>query len=72
MSGILEAMLRALPVVGAGVAKAPEFVALWYQVAGLLDAESEAEALAALDDVHADNDAGHRRLQERLRAIGRG
>lgn len=69
MANLLETMLRALPVVGASVAKAPEFVALWYQVAGLLDGPDEATALAALDDVQADNDAGHRRLQERLRAI---
>lgn len=65
---MLETMLRALPVVGPVVAAAPEFVALWNGVADLLSPADQATAKAALADAQADNDEGHRRLQEKLRA----
>jgi hypothetical protein len=60
--------LKALQVVDAAVAAAPEFKALYDQAVSTLHPADQATAKEAYADLMEDNDAGHARLQEKLHA----
>lgn len=64
----ISTLLNVLPVVGPVIAKAPEFVALYQAAAAVLSPPDQATAKEALEDIQADNDAGHARLQAKLAA----
>lgn len=64
----LLTLLGVLPIVGPVIAKAPEFVALFKEFTDALHPIDQTTAKAALADIQADNDAGHARLQAKLRA----
>lgn len=63
----LLTLLGVLPIVGPVIAKAPEFVALFNEFTAALHPIDQTTAKAALADIQADNDAGHARLQAKLR-----
>ena len=62
----LTKLLSLLPIVGPAVARAAEFGGWFHQAAAALHPADQATAKAALADIQADNDEGHRRLQEKL------
>ena len=62
----LNTLLKVLPVVGPTIAKAKEFVDLYQDAMKALKPADQVTAKAALADIQSDNDAGHRRLQEKL------
>lgn len=62
----VEGVLRALM---AGGAAAPAFKELFEQVVGLFHGQDQATLKEAYADAMADNDEGHRRLQEKLAAL---
>lgn len=61
-------LLNLLKIVPAAVAAAPEFVELFNLGKATLSETDQETLQAALEDVQADNDEGHRRLQEKLAA----
>jgi hypothetical protein len=61
-------VLKMLPVVGPVVAAAPEFKAVFDQIVSTFKGEDQAELKEAYSDLVAQNDEGHRRLQEKLTA----
>jgi hypothetical protein len=68
----LETTLKALNAVGAVAARAPEFKALYDQAAASLHPKDQATAQEAYADLVAENDEGHARLQEKLKAAAAG
>ena len=64
----LETILRAISAIGVVTAKLPEVSAIIIAASNMLSEEDQAVAKEALEDLIADNDEGHRRLQEKLRA----
>lgn len=67
----LSSLLSVLPVVGPLIAKAPEFIELFNQAKAALDPEDQETAQLALEDIQADNDEGHIRLQAKLAAAAK-
>ena len=61
-------ILKALPVVGPTVAATVEFKERFEALVSAHGPEDQAKLREALEDVIADNDEGHRRLQEKLAA----
>jgi hypothetical protein len=68
----LSTILNVLPAIGPVVAKLPEFVDLFNEAVATLSAKDQATAKEALADIQADNDEGHRRLQEKLARAAKG
>ena len=64
----ISTLLNVLPIVGPVIAKTPEFVALYLAAAAALNPPDQATAKEALNDIRADNDVGHARLQAKLAA----
>jgi hypothetical protein len=64
----LATLLRAAKAVGPVLAALPAVRALFDQAAAALSDDDQATAKEALADLIADNDDGHRRLQEKLDA----
>lgn len=67
----LTKLLTLLPIVGPAVARAAEFGKWFSQASAALHPADQATAKAALADIQADNDEGHRRLQEKLQQASR-
>lgn len=67
----LTKLLSVLPVVGPVIARAPEFIELFNQAKAALSPEDQDTAKEALEDIQADNDAGHARLQAKLAAAAK-
>lgn len=65
----ISTLLNVLPVVGPVIANAPEFVALYQAATAALDPPDRATAKEALNDIQADNDEGHMRLQAKLASV---
>lgn len=63
----LTSILKLLPVVGPAVAALPAFRAVYDQIVATFGEKDQATLKAALADLMADNDAGHERLQAKLR-----
>lgn len=68
----LKSVLKMLPAVGPVVAALPEFRAVFDQIVATFSKPADQATLKdAYADLIADNDEGHRRLQEKLkRAAG--
>lgn len=67
----LETILRAISAIGVVTAKVPDVSAIIIAASNMLSEDDQAVAKEALADLIADNDEGHRRLQEKLRrALG--
>jgi len=64
----LTPMLKLLPVVGPVVAATESFKGWYDEAVGLLHPTDQATARAAYEDLIADNDEGHARLQLKLQA----
>jgi hypothetical protein len=64
----LTSVLKLLPVVGPVAAAAPEFKAIYDQIKATFATKDQQVLDEAYDDLVADNDEGHRRLQEKLAA----
>ena len=67
----LTKLLSLLPIVGPAMARVGEFTSWFHQAAAVLHPKDQATAKAALADIQADNDEGHRRLQEKLQQAAR-
>lgn len=67
----LTRLLSVLPVVGPVIAAAPEFISLFNTAREMLSPQDQETAKQALADIQADNDAGHKRLQQKLAAAAR-
>jgi hypothetical protein len=67
----LAAILKVLDMVGPLVAQAPEFIEMYRQAVRALSVSDQMVAKAALADAQADNDEGHKRLQEKLAAAAK-
>ena len=67
----LTSILKLLPVVGPVVAALPEFKSVFDQIVGTFGEHDQATLKAAYADIMADNDEGHRRLQDKLLAASR-
>ena len=65
-------VLKLLPAVGPVIAKLPEFKAVYDQMVATFSAPEQAQLKEAYDDLIAENDAGHARLQEKLRRAASG
>lgn len=63
----LETILRAISAIGVVTAKVPDVSAIIIAASNMLSEDDQAVAKEALADLIADNDEGHRRLQEKLR-----
>lgn len=63
---VLSSIAEAVPV----LAQAPALVGLFENVIEGFDGQEQDDLKEALADARADNDEGHRRLQEKLRAAG--
>lgn len=59
-------LLKLLPMVGPAVAATTEFVERFEKLISARGLGEQRELREALEDVRADNDAGHARLQEKL------
>lgn len=64
----LTTILSVLPVVGPVIARSQEFIDLYNGAVAMLNPADQDAAKAALEDVQADNDEGHARLQAKLAA----
>jgi hypothetical protein len=64
----LPDILALLPVVGPLIGKLPEFVAVFDQIVGTFNEDDQAILKDAYEDLMAENDAGHARLQAKLAA----
>jgi hypothetical protein len=67
----LSTLLNLLRQAGPVLAKAPEFIKVYEAASQLLHPADQVTAKAALADIQADNDEGHRRLQAKLAAAAR-
>lgn len=67
----LSSLLKLLPVVGPVVAAAPEFKKIYDQMVGTFNQRDQQVLRDAYDDLVADNDEGHRRLQQKLSEAAR-
>ena len=68
----ITSILKLLPVVGPVVAALPEFRNVFDQIVGTFDDDADQTVLKeAYVDLMADNDAGHRRLQDKLAAAAK-
>lgn len=67
----LATFLRAITAIGPVVAQLPAVGRLIEQAKAALDPTDQASAQEALADLIAENDDGHRRLQEKLAAAAR-
>ena len=67
----LASALNALHLVGAAVARAPDFIALFNQATAALHPADQEHAKAALKELQDGNDAGHFALQAKLAAAAR-
>ena len=67
----LTKLLGLLPIVGPAMARVTAFGDWFHQAAATLHPADQATAKAALADIQADNDEGHRRLQEKLEQASR-
>lgn len=67
----ITSLLKLLPVVGPVVAAAPEFKAIYDQMVGTFNQRDQQVLREAYDDLVADNDEGHRRLQQKLAEAAR-
>lgn len=63
----LADLLKLLPMVGPVVAATKEFADRFEVLIASRGAGEQAELRKALEDIRADNDEGHARLQEKLR-----
>lgn len=68
----LETVLRAAQALSPAVAALPAVKRLYDAGVSLLSEKDQATAQEAYADLIADNDDGHRRLQEKLAAAARG
>ena len=59
-------ILNMLPAVGPVIAKLPAFVSFFHEAIASMKPADQETAKSALADIQADNDEGHRRLQEKL------
>ncbi len=66
----LASVLKLLPAVGPAVAMLPEFKKVFDQITNTFKEDDQQHLKEAYLDLIADNDAGHKRLQEKLRAAG--
>lgn len=64
-------LLKLLPMVGPAIAATREFVERFELLIASKSEADQAELKAALADLRADNDEGHRRLQEKLEAAAK-
>lgn len=64
-------LLKLLPIIGPVAASAEAFGTWWHQATAALHPADQATAKAALEDIRADNDAGHARLQAKLAAAAK-
>lgn len=62
----LSSILKLLPVVGPVVAALPEFKAVYDQIVSTFSTKDQAVLKDAYEDLMADNDEGHARLQAKL------
>lgn len=62
----LSSILKLLPAVGPVVAALPEFKAVYDQIVGTFATKDQAVLKDAYEDLMADNDEGHARLQAKL------
>lgn len=67
----LTKLLGLLPIVGPALARTTEFAGWFDSARKALHPADQATAKAALEDIQADNDEGHRRLQEKLQQASR-
>lgn len=67
----LTDVLGMLPVVGPIVAKLPEFKKVYDQIVGTFGEKDQQVLKNAYADLMADNDAGHKRLQDKLAAAAK-
>lgn len=66
----LSTILAALPIVGPLMQAAPAVETLIHEAIGALHPKDQASAKAALATIQAENDAGHDRLQGKLKRAG--
>jgi len=67
----LTSVLKLLPAVGPVVAALPEFRKIYEQITATFDDKPDQDTLKeAYVDLMNDNDAGHKRLQEKLKRAG--
>ncbi|MES2902843.1 MAG: hypothetical protein V4696_01535 [Pseudomonadota bacterium] len=64
----LASILKLLPAVGPVVAALPEFKKVYDEIVGTFNERDQAALKDAYADIVADNDEGHRRLQDKLAA----
>jgi hypothetical protein len=64
----LTSVLKLLPAVGPVVAALPEFKKVFDQIVGTFKTKDQAQLREAYEDLMADNDEGHARLQAKLAA----
>lgn len=62
----LSSILNLLPAVGPVVAALPQFKEVYDQIVGTFKEKDQAVLREAYADLMAENDEGHRRLQEKL------
>ena len=67
----ITSLLKLLPAVGPLVAAAPEFKKVYDQIVATFKEKDQAVLKEAYLDIIADNDAGHKRLQDKLAAAAR-
>lgn len=67
----LTSILKMLPVIGPVVAAAPEFKAVFDQIVGTFGEDDQAVLQESYADLMAENDAGHKRLQDKLAAAAK-
>lgn len=67
----LTSVLKLLPAVGPVVAALPEFKRIYEQIVATFGERDQATLKDAYFDLMAENDEGHRRLQEKLEAAAR-
>lgn len=67
----LSTLLAFLPAVGPVTAALPAVKKLYDEAVGLLHPTDQATAKEAYEDLMADNDEGHARLQEKLAAAAK-
>ena len=62
----LKSILGLLPAVGPVIAALPEFKKVFDQIVGTFNTKDQAVLREAYEDIKADNDEGHARLQAKL------
>lgn len=67
----MQTILRGLQAIGPVLAAVPEVQGVYRIAARLLEGDQEVEVNAILDQLKADNDAGHARLQAKLAEAAR-